>query len=730
MSSNKLSGLNVALLFVTLLALLFGAYGYIRPHPASESVARHNAADTPDTDSESSSSVRETADKSSRARREESPKPTSSPTDAPRGESRPGSAPVAKSEGPLDKGDATLGGVVLNSSGAPVARATVSARRSSFELQPPAVDNKDPASSREAVARYLEQIQSQTRTTTSDAEGKFSFTGLDSRLAYDLFALSEEAGRAQRERVAAGDTVTLILQPMTWLAGRVLGPEGSAVSQFSVKVYRRNRQWEGRTQTFVASDGRFRMECGTGMTMVEIEAPGFTQGSAAEVNVEESGNEHEFRLSQAALLSGIVRDKQGNPMPNVRVTTGPVKENWDRRGYTNDPNANVETRTDSQGRYRFDTLSPKEYTFSAVCGDSFETKTMTLIVGENAQDFSVDSGVRVILRLKDMRGKPVDVEQVWFLRKGNEWLQGERLPAKEAGVAEFVGLRADDYTLSVTASGYPTLRRSLKLTGAQQIVELELPDGAMLGGKITSTSGAPVSGISIRLVKDGENENEAWGTGRWAQVQSDGSYRIGPVEPGLWSIDVMGQDWKKVSSEKRNLVVGENKFDFSLNTGGTLIVRVSDESGKSPGWAYVTLRNAAGKSYSAQANQLGVATLLFIEPGEFTMHVSTQGLAAPTAQINVRDGQNDMSVTVRKPNCARITSVGPESQGAKIGLQYGDLVVEYNGEKVNSWEDVGRLRRKYTQADDVTITIDRNGQILTLNLKGGQIGIDGESAIR
>jgi Carboxypeptidase regulatory-like domain/PDZ domain len=729
-SSNRLSGLNVVLLAVTLLALLFGAYGYIRPHTAPESLARHNVTDAHDTDRESNSAVCEPVDKPSRARREESPKPTSSPSDAPKNEARPDRPVVAKSDGPLDTGDAGLNGVVLNSGGSPVARATVSARRSNFNLQQPVVDHRDPASSREALARYLEQVQSQTRTTTSDANGKFSFAGLDSRLSYDLFALSEEAGRAQRERVAAGDTVTLILQPMTWLMGRVLGPDGSAVTQFSVKVYRRNRQWEGRTQAFVASDGRFRMECGTGLSMVEIEAPGFTQGGAAEVNVEESGNEHEFRLSQAALLSGIVRDKQGNPMPNVRVTTGPVKENWDRRGFNNEGNANIETRTDSQGRYRFETLSPKEHTFSAVCGDSFESKTLTLKVGENAQDFSVDAGVRVILRLKDMRGKPVDVEQVWFLRKGNEWLQGERLPAKEAGVAEFIGLRADDYTLSVTASGYPTLRRSLKLTGAQQIVELELPDGAMLGGKITSTSGAPLLGITIRLVKDGESENEAWGSGRWTQIQSDGSYRIGPIEPGLWSIDVMGQDWKKVSSEKRNLIVGENKFDFSLNTGGTLSVRVSDESGKSPGWAYVTLRSASGKSYEAQANQQGVATLNFVEPGEYTMHVSTQGLAAPASQVNVRDGQNDVSVTVRKPNCARITSVGPESQGAKIGLQPGDLIVEYNGEKVNSWEDVGRLRRKYTQADDVTITLDRNGQILTLNLKGGQIGIDGESAIR
>ncbi len=254
----------------------------------------------------------------------------------------------------------------------------------------------------------------------------------------------------------------------------------------------------------------------------------------------------------------------------------------------------------------------------------------------------------------------------------------------------------------------------------------------MLGGKITSSSGSALSGVSIRLVKEGENENEAWGTGRWAQVQSDGSFRLGPVEPGLWSIDVMGQDWRKVGGEKRNLAVGENKFDLTMNTGGSLTVRISDENGKAAGWAYVSLvaANGSGKKYGAQSNAQGVATLNFIEPGDYTMSVAAQAMAAPSQLVNVRDGQNETSVTLRKPNCARITSVGPGSQGARIGLQVGDLIVEYNNEKILSWEDVGRVRRKYRDNEDVTMLIERGGQLQTFNLKGGQIGIDGESAVR
>jgi hypothetical protein len=432
-------------------------------------------------------------------------------------------------------------------------------------------------------------------------------------------------------------------------------------------------------------------------------------------------------------LTGTVRDKAGSPLANAIIYNG----NGDDRGgynrnYYNGYEQGINTRTDTQGRYRFDTLAPKEYTFTAAFGEGKETKTATLVIGENTQDFSVDAGSRVMLRLKDARGKPVDAEQVYFMRKNNEWVQGERLPSKEPGVAEFAGLRPDEYTMSVSAAGYPSLRRDIKLTGGQLIVELELPDGAMLGGKITSSSGGALTGISIRLVKDGEDENQAWGTGRWAQVQGDGTYRLGPVEPGLWSVDVMGQDWRKVGGDKRTLVVGENKFDLTMNTGGTLTVRIVDESGKASGWAYVSLvaNDGSGRTYGAQSSQQGVATVNFIEPGDYSIHVAAQGQAAPSVQFVVRDGPNETTVTLKKPNCARITSVTPGSQAARIGLQVGDLMVEYNGEKITSWEDVGRIRRKYRDSDDVTMLIDRNGQLQTFNLKGGQIGIDGESAVR
>ena len=744
MAENRLSGLNVLLLAVTLLAVLFGVYGFIRPMDGGQTASRRNSpAETNDQDATTASTKPVAGSGNPQPHEPTSTsarKPVSVETSPPRGDraADKSAEPVAATGGPSDHGDAAITGVVLSSEGKPVPGATVLTRRTGFDIEPPDFGRSDPAASRAEVARYLAQAQRESRTTTSDREGRFSVGGLDAKLAYDVKAFIEGVGRAEAERVAAGDNIRLILLPQSWLVGRVTGPDGAAVKEFNVGVYRRNREWEARQQSFIASDGRFRMECDAGVMLVEISASGFCQLQPAEVTIDAAASEQTFVMGAAAILVGTVRDKAGRPLAGARIEGGGEED--ERRGRGRSRNwggprigsNSSSTNTDSLGRYRLDTLAPREYQFTATYGEASETKPVTLSAGESTLDFVLESGVRIALKLKNTKGAPVDAGEIWFLRQGKEWIQAERLPPREPGLIELAGIEPGDYTLSVTAAGYPPLRRPVKLAAGEQTIELELPDGAMISGKVTSSTGGSITGTSVRLIKEGEDENQAWGTGRWAQVKADGTFRLGPVEPGAWSIDVLGADWRRVAGEKRSLVVGENTIDFSLNSGGSLSVKITDESGKPAPWAYVWVVSSsdAAKTAGANANQQGVAVISFVEPGDYVLHVSAQNLAAPTSSINVRNGPNEATVILKAPNCARITAVTPNSQAAKIGLAVGDLIVEYNNEKVNNWEDVYRLSRKYKSGEEVSITIERGGQLMSLNLKAGQIGIDGESAVR
>ena len=732
MSANRFSGLNLVLLAVTICALLFGVYGFIRPSDSAATAARGNGkaaapesasreGTSPDAEPTRPDPVFPTRDEPPVPGRDAAPKPVAGVTTTP-----------PEAVVPTDKGDAQLTGLVLNHEGKAVQGVVVTARRSNLNADVPDVGSLQPAEARDALNRYFALLQRETRSTSSDSEGRFRFTGLDPRLAYDLSAQLDAVGRAELRRAAAGDNVRLILKRHTLLIGRVTGPDGAAISEFSVRLYRRNAEWEARERSFSAADGRFTMECDGGALMAALSAPGFYQPQPTEISVEGSAVEQVFTLEQAAILSGTVRDASGNPLANARISSGgdARSRSMDRRSAGNWEDESSSARTDSLGRYRLDSLAPREYTFSARYGESSDTRTITVSAGENTLDFTLDAGATLTLKLRNTRGQPVEAEQVYFWRKDGRWLQAERHLAREPGTATFSGIKPGDYTMSVSASGYPSLRREVKLTSGEQTLELELPESAMLGGRITSSSGGSIAGLSLRLVKEGEDENMAWGSGRWTQVKSDGSFRLGPVEPGLWTIDLLGQDWRKVSSEKRSLVIGENSFDFTVNTGGSLTVRITDETGKPAQWAYAMLESAQGKRFGANANAQGLPEITFIDPGDYILRVTASRLAAPAVSVNIRAGVNEAAVSLKTPNCARITTVTPNSQAARIGLAPGDLIIEYAGEKVNNWEDVGRLRRKYEGSAEVAITIERNGQLQSFNLKGGQIGIDGESAVR
>ena len=62
-----------------------------------------------------------------------------------------------------------------------------------------------------------------------------------------------------------------------------------------------------------------------------------------------------------------------------------------------------------------------------------------------------------------------------------------------------------------------------------------------------------------------------------------------------------------------------------------------------------------------------------------------------------------------------LTNVYPDSAAAKAGLQKGDVVLEFNGQKVEGWEQMRRLVRETPIHREVKVTIWRNSAAQTLN---------------
>jgi protocatechuate 3,4-dioxygenase beta subunit len=737
MSSNRLSGLNVLLLVVAAASLMFGAYGLIsngdspgRPANGTAALPLEGGLDTAERGGAPLDTTRETRREERRDRPEDAhaedsprrdPEVTAKPSD---------SLPeIEVRSDPSDSGDAVIQGTVMDSAGAPVPDARVTARRSNLEMDPPSFQDDDLGRYREEVSEFLAMVARETRATTTDAKGNFRFSGLDETLAYNLSASSEFAGSGELSRVAAGDTVVLLLSAESLLRGRVQTQSGEPVTDFEVRAWRQNRRWETTTRGFNSADGRFAMSARPGAMQVEITAKGYTKTDP--IDVEAGGDEVLFVLDEAAVLTGIVADKAGTPLPGVTVRVGSGGDNNNWRGWGQQ--GGTSTRTDSKGRYQLDTLAPRETTFTATLGEKSESQTTTLVQGMNTLDFTIDAGALVKVRLSDPNGAPIEADSIWFQVAGSRrgWTRPERMPSREPGLAEYAGLNAGTYTMTVTASGFPAIQQEIEVKDGANEFTLKFSSGAMLQGTVTSSSGGKLSNIRALLRKeDDENRWGGWGTGRNVQVGEDGSYKLGPIEPGRWNLEVYnGNNWQEpVYSEIVTLVEGENTKPVVVNAGATAVVRVVDEQGNSVSWANVQLQGV--RNYNQATNGEGVATISFVEVGSYTMLATSRGKASPSTFVTLRAGDNQLTVIVQEPNCCRLTHIYPDTQAAAAGLQVGDLVIEYNGEVITSWGGLGRAIRRTRNTDEVVMLVERGGSMLTVNLKGGTVGIEGTDGVR
>ncbi|MGA3020244.1 MAG: PDZ domain-containing protein [Bryobacteraceae bacterium] len=120
-------------------------------------------------------------------------------------------------------------------------------------------------------------------------------------------------------------------------------------------------------------------------------------------------------------------------------------------------------------------------------------------------------------------------------------------------------------------------------------------------------------------------------------------------------------------------------------------------------------------------------------PRPRTVQIVTPALTSYLG-INAVDitSERAKALQLKEERGVEITSVDEESAAAKAGLKEGDVVLEYNGQHVEGWEQLRRLVSETPIHREVKIGIWRNGAAQTLtatvgsrkdmiNLKGGAL---------
>ena len=699
---------------------------------------------------------------------------------------RPKALPRVKSR-PTDGGNAKINGRVLDKNGKPVAGAKIVAQRAGTSMTPPQLIGGDVEKYREDMARYFAETLSQVRNATTDRYGNFSFKGLDPSLAYNFTVNHPDLGTGYSYNVGAGDTIDVVIaSSKVMLSGKVRTEDGMIPESFTVTATSATN-YGSQTKSFETNDGSFELNVYTaGKWMVSAKADGYYQESALSVDVNEDSTPAELTLKEGATLRGEILSTAGVVLSSASITLTPKKGSssnnasssrgsgmnssyrelqelrssivevgedisggWGGRGfYGGQQSSRVSSSAvDSLGRYSFKSLAPGDYTAKITFGSKSKTEDISVSVGKNEHNFKLDSGALLKLKLVNTDGNPVALQSITAYsvapsdskssrksrRKNGNWVS---LALVKGTVGEYTysGFDPGEYKVTVNPNGYTPVVKTITIVSGENSETFEAKAACYLSGTITMIDTAVKTQLYIRLrVDDGTNGSSNQG---YTNVnQNNGIYRLGPLEPGLMLLEVAvyNNGYKVTHSSTIDLQAGENTYDAEVDGGNSLRITVYDDQGQPVKGIYLKVKDPKGSTQNSYTNSEGIATLSNLEQGTYTVtpnNYSRNGLMGKTTDVFVGQGSNDLTVNLQKSNCTRITSITPKSQADKAGLKVGDLIFEYNGEQINSINDLLVARQKTTVNDSVTVVAERNGSVMTFYMQGGMIGINGQGDLR
>lgn len=84
--------------------------------------------------------------------------------------------------------------------------------------------------------------------------------------------------------------------------------------------------------------------------------------------------------------------------------------------------------------------------------------------------------------------------------------------------------------------------------------------------------------------------------------------------------------------------------------------------------------------------------------------------------ITITTVTEEISKQYNMPVGVYVTEVSSMSAAERAGIQRGDIITSFAGEKVTNADDLNTIKAKQTPGDSVEVTVDRNGSEMTLRL--------------
>ena len=325
------------------------------------------------------------------------------------------------------------------------------------------------------------------------------------------------------------------------IRGSVSDSGGGAVGGAIVRATRYSTDEGDIFSTLADEAGRYAIKLGPGEYSLAASATGYAPDT---VQVSAKRDETiDFKLDPASGIRGtVVRKSDGAPAAGAKIT---LEQRSDRRW-----NAASETSADAEGRFVFDDLSAGEFQLSARLGPlaGHLSRTLAVTIAQTTDAVTIElvlartlSGRTISTQRKPVPGARVRLRDPMPFSNTSA---GDETVSGADGRWKIEGVFPGKYVAVASADGHAVAKSDeIDATAADKSgIDLTLPDGAVVTGRVLSADGAPVEGATVNVFvrpQNGEKGAPDWlsGTQGYDRTRVDGRFHVDNLGSGSARIE-------------------------------------------------------------------------------------------------------------------------------------------------------------------------------------------------
>ncbi len=521
---------------------------------------------------------------------------------------------VPPGKAPLDLGrivlspDSPLRGTVVDDTGAPLARARVTAM--------PLV----------AVPRPGDLASGPPPASLTDADGQFALRGLEPGVKVLLHG--EQDGflpaTLEVEFLPSSEPVLLTLKTAAALHGKVIDEEARPVESARL-ILLTQQAWHGdrlRPLATAMSDrlGAFSFAAvPAGSHKVAVQAVGYLAWSQAfTVEPDSPPKPVEVELKRGAVLSGRVVSEGGQPIEGAKVSLAKGPD----EGAISDL-AMVGASSDGEGLYRLEGLPAGPQQIQVLHPDYIpERRQIHLEASATTRDFTLRSGAELAGQVVDDRDEPVPGARISLTAEENPVGIDSRW-TDAAGRFQVPGLTPGRYSLVVEGKGYaPVELKGIAIGRETRDLLIRLDGGATLFGQIHGLRAEDRSRLQVWA--NGAERLRVPGI-----VDAEGRYRIPNLSAGTWRISARAEGPGREVSAPLALASDQREafLDLEFATGYALAGIVT-RGGSAIEGALVSVQGPGGGAAGAVSGPQGRFRVEPLVPGKYQVTVLDRATGA------------------------------------------------------------------------------------------------------